>query len=420
MSSLIMNKGQWPEHHPIGNMGGGKIKVIHLLVERTFASLFGRNIVLNSRGANSAQCLLYQDCGDPNIKRSIKYCDLDSRRNCRGEIRNCKHPEALKEYLSERGLGWKEAKKDERSAGGPKKGSTEDPVPASIIEYIYTLPKSLLVLIAFVLSLLVGILNHFAGPELSSSVFYLIPISLVTWFTRRWMGIIMSIVCVFTWLSADFTSGASFSSQSIPYWNGAARFASFFIFTLVLAALKNVVAHEKESSRVDFLTGVRNRRCFIELADMEIKRARRYQSAFSVVYIDLDNFKLVNDCFGHSAGDNLLCLIANAIENNIRGTDTLARLGGDEFAILLPETGPELARVIAQRIQKVNSDIMRKYEWPVTLSMGVVTFAKGPSAVDDLLKISDALMYAAKKNGKNTIHYEVFSKEEAFSLATVA
>jgi hypothetical protein len=98
------------------------------------------------------------------------------------------------------------------------------------------------------------------------------------------------------------------------------------------------------------------------------------------------------------------------IQNNIRATDTVARLGGDEFAILLPDTGPELAELIAKRIQKINSDLMRKYEWPVTLSMGVVTFARPPSVVDDLLKISDALMYSVKKNGKKD--YVVLPYEE--------
>lgn len=157
---------------------------------------------------------------------------------------------------------------------------------------------------------------------------------------------------------------------------------------------------------------MRNRRYFIELAETEIKRASEDRSSFTIVYIDLDNFKLMNDRFGHSAGDNLLRVLANTIQNNIRAADIVARLGGDEFAILLPDTGPELAEVIAKRIQKINSDLMRKYDWPVTLSMGVVTFARPPSVVDDLLKISDALMYSAKKNGKNSIHFEVRGEKE--------
>jgi diguanylate cyclase (GGDEF)-like protein len=187
---------------------------------------------------------------------------------------------------------------------------------------------------------------------------------------------------------------------------------SFFILTYILSTLKNTLRQEKEYSRIDFLTGIRNRRYFIELLNMEINRARRYEHPFTVVCIDLDNFKTVNDCFGHSTGDILLRLVACAIQQNIRVTDTVARLGGDEFAILLPETGRDVAEVILQRVQKINLDIMRRHGWPVTLSIGVVTFTSPPSTVDETLRISDQLMYSAKNNGKNSIQYEVFGTRE--------
>jgi diguanylate cyclase (GGDEF)-like protein len=183
---------------------------------------------------------------------------------------------------------------------------------------------------------------------------------------------------------------------------------SFFILTFILSALKNTLTQEKELSRIDFLTGLRNRRHFIELIHMEINRARRYEHPFTVVCIDLDNFKTVNDCFGHSTGDILLRLVARTIQQNIRVTDTVARLGGDEFALLLPETGRNVAEAILQKVQRIHSDIMRRHGWPVTLSIGVVTFTSPPSTVDETLRVSDQLMYSAKNNGKNSIQYEVF------------
>jgi diguanylate cyclase (GGDEF)-like protein len=260
--------------------------------------------------------------------------------------------------------------------------------------------------------LLVGILNHMAGPEISSTIFYLIPIVLVTWFTRRSIGFIFSILSALTWLIADLASGAAPFNPDIPYWNGVARLGSFFILTFILSTLKNALRQEKEYSRIDFLTGIRNRRYFIELVNMEINRARRYEHPFTVVCIDLDNFKTVNDCFGHSTGDILLRLVARTIQQNIRATDTVARLGGDEFAILLPETGRNVAEAILQKVQKINLDIMRRHGWPVTLSIGVVTFTSPPSTVDETLRISDQLMYAAKNNGKDSIRYELFEKKE--------
>jgi diguanylate cyclase (GGDEF)-like protein len=191
-----------------------------------------------------------------------------------------------------------------------------------------------------------------------------------------------------------------------------ARLSSFVILTFILSALKSTLKQEKETSRIDFLTGIRNRRYFIELVNMEINRARRYEHPFTMACIDLDNFKTVNDCFGHSTGDILLRLVARTIQENIRVTDTVARLGGDEFAILLPETGRNGAEVILQKIQKINLDIMRRHGWPVTLSIGVATFTSPPSTVDQTLRISDQLMYHAKNNGKNSIRHEVFGARE--------
>jgi diguanylate cyclase (GGDEF)-like protein len=258
----------------------------------------------------------------------------------------------------------------------------------------------------------VGVIDHITGPELFVSIFYLLPIFLVTWFTERWMGVTISIVSAITWLITDFTAGHAYSYPAIPYWNMIVRLGTFLIMTLILSALKKALEHEKELARTDPLTGVANGRYFITLADMEINRARRYKHSFTVVYIDLDNFKTVNDQFGHSTGDALLRSVAHTIRNNIRATDIVGRLGGDEFAILLPETGPEPAEVITRKVQKVNLDVMHKNEWPVTFSIGVVTFLGPPSTVDEMLKISDGVMYAAKKNGKNAIKYEIFGKSE--------
>jgi diguanylate cyclase (GGDEF)-like protein len=123
----------------------------------------------------------------------------------------------------------------------------------------------------------------------------------------------------------------------------------------------------------------------------------------------------VNDRFGHSGGDALLRLVVSTIRDNIRATDIVARLGGDEFVIPLPETGPEPAGVITDKIQKISLDLMQKNQWPVTLSLGVVTFIQPPPTVDEMLKISDHLMYAAKKNGKNMARYELFGKQKVNS-----
>jgi diguanylate cyclase (GGDEF)-like protein len=293
-----------------------------------------------------------------------------------------------------------------------KQGPTTDSFFGLIMEYLSELPQSVLIFVASVMVICVGILSHKAGPQFSLTMFYLIPIGLVTWFSKAWLGFVFSILGALTWLIADLTSGATYSSPDIPYWNGVVRLGSLFILTFVLSVLKSTLKQEKEYSRTDFLTGTRNRRYFIELLDQEINRARRYDRSFTVVWIDLDNFKTVNDCFGHSTGDLILRLVARTLQENIRVTDTVARLGGDEFALLLPETGRNVAETILRKVRKINLDIMERHGWPVTLSIGVVTFKSPPSTVDETLRISDQLMYAAKNNGKDGIRYDVFGMRE--------
>jgi diguanylate cyclase (GGDEF)-like protein/PAS domain S-box-containing protein len=169
------------------------------------------------------------------------------------------------------------------------------------------------------------------------------------------------------------------------------------------AALEN----EKRVSRVDFLTRIPNRRTFYEVIEMEAKRARRYQRALTLAYIDVDNFKEVNDMFGHSVGDDLLKLIGKEIQENIRTTDTVARLGGDEFAILLPETDSEGATKVMAKVQGHLQEAVREQNWAVSFSVGVVTFTKALDSVEEMIKHVDELMYEVKRGGKSAIVSQV-------------
>jgi len=389
------------------------------IFEKIFRPLFEREETRESERI-LRKCLFYQDPPGSNHEWGSGHCNLDKKTRCSGDFQLCQNPEALKKYLSRRRLGWQEKDKIEKPAGRTtEREPLADRVSQSVVQYIHRLSKPTLIAIAFLMTLLVGILGYLTGPMSSCSILYLVPILLVTWFIKRRTGVLMSIVGSVTWLIADLASEGAFSFLTTPYWDGAARLCCFITFTFILSALRMGLEQVKESSKIDFLTGVGNKRYFTELASMEIKRAHRYQHPFTIVYIDLDNFKLTNDRFGHSTGDDLLRVVAKTIQNNIRETDSLARLGGDEFAILLPETGPELAELITRRIQKSSSEVLRKREWSVTLSIGVATFAGPPLTVDEVVNLSDDLMYGAKKEGKNRIKYGVFG-EKCWSPVTAA
>jgi diguanylate cyclase (GGDEF)-like protein len=155
------------------------------------------------------------------------------------------------------------------------------------------------------------------------------------------------------------------------------------------------------------LTELLNMRAFYDLAYVEVNRARRFKRPFTVAYMDVDNFKMVNDQFGHETGNILLRLIADTLKANIRAIDLTARLGGDEFVILLGETGSESAHVVFSKLQEQIIDAFDRNRWPVTLSIGAVTYNKPPDTIDDMLRKTDKLMYSAKNSGKNKIIYEL-------------
>jgi diguanylate cyclase (GGDEF)-like protein len=253
-----------------------------------------------------------------------------------------------------------------------------------------------------------GIIDFLTGYELSFSLFYLFPISLVTWYTGRRLGVVASIVSAITWLTADIASGHHYSNPGIYYWNSMIRFGFFIIVALLLSAHKTAHEREKELARKDNLTGAFNARFFSELLQMEIERSQRYKHPLTIAYFDLDNFKTVNDQFGHGIGDQVLYTVVNLTKRQLRKIDIVGRLGGDEFAFILPETDQVGAQVVISKIQKFLLDEMNRNNWPVTFSVGVLTCVDTPSTSEGLLKRADELMYSVKNSGKNAITYSAY------------
>jgi len=269
--------------------------------------------------------------------------------------------------------------------------------------------KPFLVITGFVLIAAIGVIDLLLPYELSLSVFYVLPIALITWFTSRRYGVAASLASALVWLGADVASRPQYFSPLIPIWNTLIRFSFFLIITLLLSALRTALRREAELARIDDLTGAANSRHFYDLALMELDRFQRYRHPFTLVYIDLDNFKSVNDQLGHASGDQVLRTVVGCIKKNMRRTDLVARIGGDEFVLLLPETDEEFASAALAKLQNALLAAMRQNNWVVTFSMGALTCTAAPPSIDAMMKMTDDLMYAVKRNGKNALKHSTFA-----------
>jgi len=255
-----------------------------------------------------------------------------------------------------------------------------------------------------------GLLDFLTGYELAFSLFYLIPVFFAGWFVGRWEGIAASFASALVLFGVDSASGHLYRNACIPFLNAGIRLSLFVVASMLLSELKTAMNREKELASTDYLTGAANSRRFFELLEMECERLERYGRPFTLAYMDLDNFKEVNDQFGHPEGDKALCAIVKYASEHLRKIDVVARLGGDELAFLMPEINDESAHRVLAKLKNGLTDEMARNNWPVTFSIGAVTCnGKLPETRKHLMKLADTLMYSVKNGGKNGIAWMTYT-----------
>lgn len=254
--------------------------------------------------------------------------------------------------------------------------------------------------LAYLTVIAIGYVDYVTGNVFSLSIFYLIPVFGVAWLKGTKRAIVISFAAAATWLIGDTSSAVYYMHPIYEYWNAVAVFAFYVLVSLLVGFLHAGYLREAHIGRTDFLTGLANAKAFVEATDTEIRRARRYELPMSVAYIDLDDFKTVNDTRGHSKGDDLLIQVGKTITKNIRETDLAARIGGDEFTILLPETNGDQASVAAEKLQLKLDELFADNDWPVGASIGLAYFPEPPESVDQVIEIADKRMFAAKQQRK--------------------
>jgi len=255
---------------------------------------------------------------------------------------------------------------------------------------------------SILLFVLVTLIDYLTGVDLSFSVFYLLSVAAVSWWGSGTAGLIFCVVSAMGWILAD-AAAREIVQPGILLWNAAIRLTFFVIVSRSLNRIRGLLERERELSNTDYMTGATNSRGFYAALAQEVERSHRTGRPITVAYVDLDNFKKVNDKLGHSAGDKVLRRIAHELSKSIRRVDVLSRLGGDEFALLLPETGETEAKTMLARAHENILATTAQDPFPVTVSIGAVAYSRPPDSIDEIVSHADRTMYKAKQQGKNKV-----------------
>ncbi len=269
------------------------------------------------------------------------------------------------------------------------------------------LPPLLMLSIALLLLILITLADYGTGSEISFSIFYLAPVALAGWYLGSGIAAVLSLLAASAWLGAELLGGRIYSSLFIPLWNTAVGCGFFLITGYLLARVRDDLTLLRRLAETDGLTGLAVSRIFYARVEQEIARAHRYRHPLTLAYLDLDNFKAVNDNAGHAEGDRVLRTVAKTIAGNLRGSDLAARLGGDEFALLLPETGGEGGRKTLCKLQQCLDRAMVAEGWPVTFSIGALTLERSTGTAREIIVAVDDLMYEVKRVGKNSLLHRI-------------
>jgi len=194
-------------------------------------------------------------------------------------------------------------------------------------------------------------------------------------------------------------------------YNGA---QSFLVALNDISQRKDLEAELFRQASTDALTGISNRRHFQNLAEQEVRRARRFSRHLTVMMIDIDFFKPINDTFGHAAGDLVIQGIVKRALESLRQSDSIGRIGGEEFAVVLPETPLSAATDVAERLRAHIQEkpiIAGHIAISCTVSIGVAQLLQEDSGIEDLLHRADTALYAAKKGGRNRVEISPSSNE---------
>ena len=270
-------------------------------------------------------------------------------------------------------------------------------------------PKAFVVSTVLLGLFAVGYIDVISGIQIRVFPLYFLPLIYGAWHVGKAGTIAFSLIATCLWVLAQVLSGQIYSHTYIWTINFLTQGSAFLLVSLLFNRLHKSLVNERELSRTDALTGLPNRLSFQNHAGILLSFCARKKLPVSLAFIDLDNFKQVNDRFGHHEGDRILIKVAGILAASFRSSDLLARMGGDEFVIFLPDTKDDVANSVLETVRVQLNQTPELMAHSVTASIGLVSYDAAPIDLKDMIKLADQLMYVVKSEGKNRVYTQRLS-----------
>jgi diguanylate cyclase (GGDEF)-like protein len=238
--------------------------------------------------------------------------------------------------------------------------------------------------------------------EIRPGILYIVPVLLATWTEGLAWGLGFAAATI---VLREVSAWEQLPQEMPVLWRFVNAGTYVIVLGVAMAGLQRLRHIQQQLARLathDPLTNLIIGRSFAARLSQELERNRRYPRPLALLYLDLDDFKVINDSHGHQTGDAVLRLVADAMRSSVRQADIVGRLGGDEFAVLMPETDAPLADAAAQRLATGLRTVFKGTP-TVTASIGVVSCSAPDANTDELLRRADQAMYEAKRTGKDRV-----------------
>jgi diguanylate cyclase (GGDEF)-like protein len=293
-----------------------------------------------------------------------------------------------------------------RTRETPDRKETSRPIgavrPASLLHSLERWPAARVLLGTLSALVAIGFADFLTPAQVGLAVFNVVPVFVAAMRFGRRAAYPFAGLSAFSWFASEVFHRHANGLPTLLGWDLASRLIFFGVIAELSCQLREALEMARYEGRTDPLTGLLNRRAFFERAESAVRRSREFSEQLAVAFIDVDDFKMVNDTLGHETGDSVLRTLGHALGCSARSGDVVARLGGDEFAILLPSTGLAEVRSVGSKLEALLAEALASTGVWSGASIGIAVLSDQTPSVDALLRAADADMFHSKRARKGS------------------